>query len=138
MTAKIESFEDLDIWRIGMDLLVRVYELTLGFPQSERYNFCSQLNRAALSIPSNIAEGWGRGRGGSQAQFIRTARGSLFEVITQLEAAKRLGLGSSEQISEVKAEYVTLGKKVNAYLTWLESTLVREEQAPYDANVPTS
>lgn len=139
---KIASFEDLEIWQVGMDLLVEVYGAVEGFPSSEKYGLANQLTRAAVSIPSNIAEGWGRGRGPSQAQFLRVARGSVYELLTQLEAARRLGYAPEQRARELRDKYVVLGKKLNAYLSWLESTIVREESADYNTahrpNTPTS
>ncbi len=135
-SEKIASFEDLEIWQVGMDLLVEVYGVVETFPSNERYGLSSQITRAAISVPSNIAEGWGRGRGQSQAQFLRIARGSVFEVLTQLEAARRLGFAADPPVSELRSRYVVLGKQLNAYLSWLESTLVREEVAPYGDQPP--
>ena len=77
--AIIKSYEDLEIWQHAMDLLVDVYAFTATFPAAEKYNLTSQLNRAVVSVPCNIAEGWGRGRGAAQANFVRIARGSLYE-----------------------------------------------------------
>jgi len=128
---RIESYEDLEIWQLGMDLVVEVYRITAGLPDSERFNLVVQMGKAAVSIPSNIAEGWGRGRSQSQAHFIKISRGSLFELSTQLEASRRLGYLANSKAAELKTRTNELGKKINAYLTWLENSLVREERTPY-------
>lgn len=130
-TEKIESFEDLEIWQVAMNLLVEVYDWVEEFPSAERYGLTSQLTRSAASIPSNIAEGWGRGRGPGQAQFMRYARGSTYELLTQLEAARRLGFGNAARAQSLREGYVKLGKQLNAYLSWLESKIVREDTASY-------
>jgi len=130
-SEKIASFEDLEIWQAGMDLLVEVYAVVDSFPTSEKYGLSSQITRAAVSIPSNIAEGWGRGRGSAQAQFLKVARGSVYEVLTQLEAARRLGFTQDQRAHDLRERFVVLGKQINAYLSWLESTIVREEGAAY-------
>ncbi len=134
---RIEFYEDLEIWQQGMDLLVEVYRVADSLPQRERYNLIDQMCRAALSVPSNIAEGWGRGRGASQAHFIKISRASLFELSTQLEAARRLGYLSDQLAAEMKQRTDNLGKKINSSQTWLERHIVREEPAPYGIPSPT-
>ncbi len=111
-----DSYEDLEIWQLGMNLVVQVYRVTESLPNRERFNLIDQMNRAAVSIPSNIAEGWGRGRSASQAHFIRIARASLYELATQLEASRRLGYIQDEISVQFKAWIEELGKKINAYL----------------------
>lgn len=88
-----QSYKDLLVWQRGMDLVTQVYLLTARFPKEENFGLKSQVQRAAISIPSNIAEG--QARGGSSAEFgrfIRIALGSLAELDTQFELA--LGLGT--------------------------------------------
>ncbi len=85
----IQSFRDLEVWRKGMDLAVRVYEVTDGFPHSEMFGLRSQLRRAATSIPSNIAEGKAIG-GLNYPRHLKIAHGSEAELQTQLELALRL------------------------------------------------
>lgn len=77
-------YQDLVVWQKAMSLAKAVYQLTKGFPDDERFGLTSQLRRAAVSIPSNIAEGQGRLTQGEFKQFLGTARGSVFEVETQL------------------------------------------------------
>ncbi|MCZ7580118.1 MAG: four helix bundle protein [Fimbriimonadaceae bacterium] len=114
-----------------MSLLVEVYDWVEEFPSAERYGLTSQLTRSAVSIPSNIAEGWGRRRGPGQAQFMRYARGSTYELLTQLEAGRRLGFGNAARAQSLREGYVKLSKQLNAYLSWLESKIVREDTASY-------
>ena len=129
----IKSYEDLEIWQVSMDLLVDVYSLTERLPQSERFNLISQLNRAVVSIPCNIAEGWGRGRGASQANFLRIARGSLYEAKTLLHAVERVGLDTSGQTPALRIKCDSLGRMLNAYLSQLGATVVQEALGDYDA-----
>lgn len=92
----IQSYEDLRVWQNAIALCESVYTLTRSFPASEQFGLISQLRRASVSIPSNIAEGWGRGTRADYVRFLRVARGSLFEVRTQLIIARRVELCSPE------------------------------------------
>ena len=87
----VRGFRELIVWQKSMDLVERVYQIMKVFPADERYRLCDQLSRAVVSIPSNIAEGNGRESKGEYARFLGIARGSLYEVETQLEIAQRLG-----------------------------------------------
>jgi len=83
------DYRDLDVWQMSMALCENVYDLIRSFPPDERYALCDQLRRAVVSIPSNIAEGNGRDSKTEYARFLSIARGSPFEVQTQLELAER-------------------------------------------------
>jgi four helix bundle protein len=84
------DYRELEVWQMSMELCEQVYSLVRQFPSDERYALGDQLRRAAVSIPSNIAEGNGRDSKSDYARFLSIARGSLFEVQTQLELAERL------------------------------------------------
>ena len=86
-----QDYRDLVVWQQAMELCESVYVLLRKFPVEEKYALCDQLRRAVVSIPSNIAEGNGRGSKTEYARFLAIARGSLFEVRTQLELSERLG-----------------------------------------------
>jgi len=85
------SHRDLVAWQVAIDLVEGVYRLTEGFPSEERFGLATQLRRAAVSVPSNIAEGAGRIGEKEFVRFLGIARGSLSEVETQLHIARRLG-----------------------------------------------
>lgn len=92
----------LEAWKKSMDLVVSVYSATAAFPREEQYGLVSQMRRAAVSVPSNIAEGAARGSVGSFKNSLQIARGSLSELDTQVEAASRLGYldqATSSQLS---------------------------------------
>ena len=80
----IKTFRDLLIWQKGMQLVKAIYKLTSSFPKSEDYNLSSQMKRAAISIPSNIAEGFGRSTKKDFQRFLYIALGSIFELQTQI------------------------------------------------------
>ena len=87
----VKSYQDLIAWRLAMDLAEEVYELTKPFPTNERFGLTNQVRRACVSVPSNIAEGQGRGVGAEFAHHLRIAQGSLQEVETQVILGERLG-----------------------------------------------
>jgi four helix bundle protein len=93
------NYRDLFAWQRAMDLVTGVYHVTQSFPKSELYGLTNQLRRAAVSVPSNIAEGQGRGSDREFAQFLRIAHGSLREVETQLIIAERLGYADAATIA---------------------------------------
>jgi len=115
-------FKDLDVWKVSMDLVVKVYEITREFPKSEQFGLASQLQRSAVSIPSNIAEGSGRGTRKDFAHFLDQARGSLFEVISQLEISKSLNYGDSDKIKAIQLEYEILGMRINALIKTIKDS----------------
>jgi four helix bundle protein len=87
---KIGSYKDLVVWQKAMDLVIEIYRLSEQFPKTELYGLSAQMRRAAVSIPSNIAEGQRRGTRNDYRNFLRIAYGSGAELETQLEIAKRL------------------------------------------------
>ena len=88
---KITSHKDLKVWQESMTLVVQIYKISEDFPKHEVYGLTSQIRRAAVSIPSNIAEGAGRKGENEFTRFLYIALGSLSEVETQLEISHRLG-----------------------------------------------
>ena len=121
--ASFVSFRDLEAWREAMALTVRLYELSESFPPSERFGLASQLRRAAVSIPSNLAEGHARGATRDFVRFIGMARGSLAEVETQVDLACRLGyIGASDE-SSVAARCDKLGRILRGLRKSLERNL---------------
>lgn len=94
-------FRELEVWRVAMELARIVYQLTAGFPREERYGLASQLQRAAVSIPSNIAEGNARRTTRDYARFIAIACGSTAELQTQLILAVELKLADSDEAISV-------------------------------------
>ena len=111
-----QAFRDLVVWQRSMQLAVAVYGLTKGFPREELYGITSQIRRAAVSIPSNIAEGQGRLKAGEFKQFLGIARGSNFELQTQLDLAKALKLGNPELIDGAASLSHDVGRMIYALL----------------------
>ena len=95
----MKSHKDLMVWQKSMDLVTKIYELTREFPEHEKYGLTSQLRRAGVSIPSNIAEGAARNSKKEFAQFLYISLGSLAEIETQLLIAGKLGYGSDQELN---------------------------------------
>jgi four helix bundle protein len=92
----VRSYRELIAWQKAMDFVTEVYRATRTFPKEEIYGMTSQLRRAAVSIPSNIAEGQGRQTTGEFRQFLGHARGSLLETETQIVLSERLGISRQQ------------------------------------------
>lgn len=100
MDMQIRSFRDLVVWQKAMDLVALVYAVTRRFPEDERYALVSQLKRASVSIPSNIAEGYGRHSTADYVRFLQIALGSLNELQTQMELSIRLKFVERDEVKE--------------------------------------
>jgi four helix bundle protein len=100
---KVVSYRDLDAWKVAMVLVEQTYTLSALFPAAERYGLCSQMRRASVSIPSNIAEGQSRGTARNCLHFVRIALGSSAELDTQLELARRLRFVSHDAARELQS-----------------------------------
>ncbi len=99
--STIKSFRDLFIWQKSMNLVTVIYEVSSKFPSQEMYGLTSQIRRCAISIPSNIAEGYGRNSTGDYKRFLQIAVGSLFEFQTQIEIAFNLHYLSKEVFDDL-------------------------------------
>ena len=108
------------MWNESLVLVDAVYELTRRFPEDERFGLTNQLRRAAVSIPSNIAEGWGRGSRRDYIRFLRTARGSLYEVKTQLIISGRIGVASQASLPPVLSLCEPLRRQLQGLISALE------------------
>lgn len=108
--------KDLDIWKIGVDLVLDIYQVARKNPDYEKYGLSSQIQRAAVSIPSNIAEGAARNTSKEFLHFLYTARGSLSELDTQLIIAKRLGYLTDADNNHIQPKLAELWNKLNALI----------------------
>lgn len=132
--GKDRAFRKLETWQIGMDLMEEVYRLTANFPQSEIFGLTSQMRRASTSIPSNIAEGYGRSSDKSMAYFVRIARGSLAELDTFIEASIRLDYIDEQRALKATQLISAFGRKSYMFLKAIDPEAVREEQVHYGAS----
>ena len=110
------TYTDLQVWQAAMDLVEDIYRITKTFPKEETYGLTVQLRRAAVSVPSNIAEGKGRSTQKELAQFLCHSRGSLFEIETQITLARRLGYIDVAQMDAIRQKTVRVGQLLNGLL----------------------
>ena len=115
MGATVRSYRDLIAWQKAMDLAVAVYKATDTFPRGEMYCLAGQMRRAATSVPSNIAEGQGRGATKEYLRFLRIARGSVQELETQLILAHRLGYVPQPTVDRLLADAVEVSRIVSGF-----------------------
>jgi len=116
----IRDYRDLTVWKEAMQIAELVYRLTRAFPREEAFGLTAQMRRSAVSIPSNIAEGFGRAQRRVFIQFLRIAQGSLKELETQLMLAVRVELAASEDVADVQMRCQTLGRRLVQYVRSLE------------------
>jgi four helix bundle protein len=120
------GFKKLEVWHDAMDLVAEVYRATSVFPERERFGLTAQLRRAAVSVPANIAEGYGRATRGEYLNFLSVARGSLNEVETLCIVCLRLETGDRTAMEALCARIETLQRR----LTGLRTGLTRKGSAP--------
>jgi len=116
----MKNYRDLIVWQKAMELVTNIYNHTKSFPEVERYGLTLQLRRSSVSLPSNMAEGYGRKSTQDYIRFLRIANGSLFELQTQLEIAFNLGFLTDDSFSllfessrEIERMLSSLIKKIN-------------------------
>jgi four helix bundle protein len=117
------GFRDLRVWQAGMDLVEHTYRLTEDFPRHELYGLTAQMRRAAVSVPSNVAEGHTRSHLREYLQHVSVAQGSLAELQTQIEIATRLGYCGTEDSQRLLEEAAALARQLYA----LRNSLSRSE-----------
>jgi four helix bundle protein len=112
----VESWKDLEVWKASHSLVVKVYEITKGFPNDERFRLTDQICRAATSVPTNVAEGKGRNSLREYLQFLSIARGSVEEVKYLLLLCKDLGYISGSTYAALTEEYDHVGRMLNGLM----------------------
>jgi len=115
------DIENLQIWKLGVKMAKDVYLLTEKFPKREVYGLTDQIRRAAVSVPSNIAEGKGRSTAKDFVHFLNTARGSLYELKTQLYIAREIEYLTEEDFSSLHKQIENLSHKIVAMIKFLKA-----------------
>jgi len=121
----IQSYRDLRVWQLGMNLATEAYRVTKAWPREEMFGLTSQVRRSASSIPANIAEGFGREASGSFAQFLRVAQGSLKEFETHILLAIRVGLVDGPAADALLVQSDDLGKMLGSLIRKVATSDVR-------------
>ena len=117
-----QDFHNLAVWERSVELTVCVYQITRSFPREGMYGLTSQMRRASVSIASNIAEGRGRLNVPEFRQFLALAQGSLFELRTQLEVARRLGLARPEHLHKAQMLCEEVSKMLTSFIQVLRKS----------------
>jgi four helix bundle protein len=116
MAGEIRSYRDLDAWRVGIVLTERVYQSVARLPSTERFGLSAQMRRASVSVPSNIAEGQACGSDGRYVHHLRIACGSLGELNTHVEIARRLLMLPEEALTELEEHLARTGQVLHGLL----------------------
>ena len=119
--ARPKDYRDLIVWQKAMVLARSAYSATTGLPKSEAYGLLSQIRRAAVSIPSNIAEGHGRLPDSQFRHFLGNARGSVYELRTQIELASDLGFVDKELLSSPREQTADVTRLINGLIAVLRT-----------------
>lgn len=116
----VKDFTELDVWKKAVDLIDAIYDLTEAFPKSQTYGLSAQLQRSAVSVASNIAEGSGRVGTAEFIQFLKIAKGSLAELRTQNVIALRRQYVSQEQFTGLEREAISIDKMIHGLIMALK------------------
>ena len=116
----MKSYRDLIVWQKSVRLVTIVYEIVSKFPEEERFGLISQIKRSAVSVPSNIAEGYGRNYTKDYSRFLQISRGSLYEMQTQFEIASNLKFIEKEDLKEIMSLSIEVEKMLNTLIKKLK------------------
>lgn len=118
--SALNDYKNLDVWKTSMELVKEVYSISAEFPSSERFSLKDQINRAVVSIPSNIAEGKGRQSKVELRRFLFIAKGSLYEVDTQLNVAIELGYIKKDRAKRAFELILKIDKMLTKFTMYLK------------------
>jgi len=127
----METHKDLRVWQQSIELVSEIYMITKNFPKEEMFGLVSQMRRAAVSVPSNIAEGYARGTDREKVHFLRISSGSMSEVETQLIMCMKLGYISQEQYDEISEKLTAVWKQLNSLMGTIKKRLQPQEYIPF-------
>ena len=127
----METHKDLRVWQQGIELVTSLYMVTKSYPKDELFGLVSQMRRAAVSVPSNIAEGYARGTDREKLHFLRISSGSLSEIETQLMLSLNLGYIGQEAFEELSRNVTSVWKQLNALISSIKKRLSFQDQQPF-------
>ncbi len=139
--ATVRRFEDLEVWQEARELVKRVYGLTAKFPRQEAFGLKSQMQRAAVSVLSNIAEGFERGSNTEFIQFLYIARGSCGEVRSQAYIVSDLNYVAQSEAEDIRERCAKLSRRLQTLIEYLKGSSIKgqkfhEERATYKIEQP--
>ena len=114
------NYKKLEVWTLSMEIVKEIYSLTKSYPLDERFGLISQTNRAAVSIPSNIAEGMGRNYKKDTIQFLHISRGSAYEVETLLNVAQMINIIDEDSFNSINKKLESSIRLINGFINYLE------------------
>ncbi len=118
----MQTYRDLIVWQKAMNLVLKLYTETKIWPKEEVYGLTSQIRRSAVSVPSNIAEGYGRNSTGDYSRFLQIASGSLYEFQTQLEISLQLGYLKKEKFEEINSLSIEIEKMLSSLISKVKNS----------------
>ena len=127
----METHKDLRVWQQIIEMVTSIYLMTQSFPKEEMFGLVSQLRRASVSVPSNIAEGYARGTDKEKLHFLRISSGSMSEVETQLMLSLNLGYIDQEKYNELSEIVTSVWKQLNSLISSIKKRLTPQEQLPF-------
>ena len=116
-----EKYTELDVWKQARELAIHVYELTASYPKSEQFGIVSQIRMCVISVPSNIAEGFERQHTKEMMSFLSIARGSFFELETQLYILKDLSFITNDELIICLTKIEGVGKLINGFMRYFKT-----------------
>ncbi|MEW6102436.1 MAG: four helix bundle protein [bacterium] len=116
----MKNYKELEVWKKAINLVIEIYKITKSFPLEERYGLTSQIQKSVVSIPANIAEGWGRSSTKEYIQFLIIARGSLMELDTHLIISQKLNYIQIEILEGIQREIESIGRMLNRLIQSLK------------------
>ena len=127
----METHKDLRVWQQSIEMVTSIYLMTKAFPKDEIFGLVSQMHRAAVSVPSNIAEGYARGTDKEKLHFLRISSGSMSEIETQLILSLNLGYIGQETYNELSEQITSVWKQLNALISSIKKGLSPQDQLPF-------
>ena len=127
----METHRDLRVWQQSIDFVSSIYLMTRSLPKEELFGLASQMRRSAVSVPSNIAEGYARGTDKEKIHFLRISSGSMSELETQLTLCLKLGYISQEEYNATSEKLVSVWKQLNALISVIKKRINSQESVPF-------
>jgi four helix bundle protein len=127
----METHKDLRVWQQSIEMVTSIYKMTMTFPKDEVFGLVSQMRRAAVSVPSNIAEGYARGSDGEKLHFLRISSGSMSEIETQLMLSLNLGYIGQDAYDILSEQITSVWKQLNSLISSVKNRLSPQDQLPF-------